>query len=125
MKTISEIEKEINYLMAESEGLSDYNPKESKIKEKNRKRISFLRTCIKYLQTNPRLEFVNQMLSEVKYKLSVYDKRLVDWKSSIRQDVMEKIANPNAYYYKTVAPKEKNEIKEAKQQLNTLNYLLS
>lgn len=124
MKTIQEINTEISTLTKEHSSLSDYIPSEEKLKNKARKRIQMLRKCILFLETNPRAEFVSEMLQETQRKVKIYQDRLKNYESSVPASLVEKIANLKAYYYKEVAPNEKKEIKDAKIQQEIINYLL-
>lgn len=125
MKTKKQIQSEVQKMQSESKFLRLDIPSEEKQLSKNRKMIIFFNKCILYLETNPRQEFVKEMLDELNRKMGIYTKRLIEWKENAPQHILEKIKNPDKYYYTSVAPEEKNEIKKTKLQLRTLKYLLS
>lgn len=122
MKNQEELLKEISDLQTKYERPDDFSDKELNAA---RKRITVLRQCIYYLDSDPRPEFIIQMQSEANHRLSVLENRLELWKQSIPADKFEKIKNPRTYYYKEVAPSEQKDMKEAKFHIETLNYLLS
>jgi len=124
MKTIAEIKTEIATLISDHSKLDDYVGEQYKLKQKARKRIAILKGCMIYLESNPKPEFVLQMQAECNHKIDVFAKRLRLWIESMPQDKIDKIKNPKKYYYKKVAPMEQKEIKDAKKQRETINYIL-
>lgn len=125
MKNIPFIKSEITKIQSESKFLKVHILKEEKQLSKNRKMILFLNKCILYLETNPREEFVVSMHDESERKVGIYSRRLSDWKSAAPKHILDHIKNPDKYYYDSIAPDEKNEIKKTKAQLRTLKYLLT
>lgn len=119
MKTISEIELQIKALVAAG-NIYDNEKNTNKI----RKKLSFCRKCILYLESNPRPEFVVQMKNNCKKQLINLDINYSSWTTRMG-DKLEKIKLPRKYYYKEVAADENKRIKTLNGQLRMLNYLLS
>jgi len=134
MKTIEQLNQEKLNAIADGEKLGDYEfrsnldadeKKEKKLKNKYRKRVAFIKSCILYLESNPRESFVVEMRDECTKRLDILNRNLASWKASMPQHLMEKIANPDKYYYDNIGKDEKKEIKNVTNQLKMINHLLS
>jgi len=110
MKTLEEIDNQI------LEVLSGSKPDET-AKNRARKNLEFLRTCKKYLETNPSEEFIIKELDSLNKKHEYLDDAYEDY---VRNNA-DYINNPNPLEkYK----KEMN-FSQLMLQIKTLNFLLS
>ena len=125
MKTIAQLNKHISELESRWRSLNFSNDKDMRKAGKITKEIVLARTCIKYLETNPREAFIYQQKADSEKKLEIFNRRLNEWKASLPEGALEKMKNPKTYYYKSVNPDEAKEIKNTNSQLRTLTLILS
>lgn len=112
MKTIDEIDSELDKLRDEAK-----NEDSKRLKEKIAKKCTLLYLCKLYLETTPTLTFIEKQKAEVKRKLDFIDEGFDQWAGSNPKEA--NVNNPKSKYNSLMG------VKVLKAQLKTLNYLLS
>ncbi len=111
MKTVTEINQEINDIVRSiNKNSSDKEVKNAKA------RVSFLRFCLKYVETNPREEFVKSQLDDVRRRIKLLPTHFAGWQTG---RVLTKYKDPYASYCSEMG------LSDMKAQVKTLEYLLS
>lgn len=116
MKTEQQLENRISELMKEGELLVNM-PKNKRAKA-IKKRLTFLRFCLKYLETNTTEDCVKRQAKECERQIEIYDSRYLAWTTNTSDEIKE-IKNIRQYYDKI------NGIPKLKEQLRMLGFLLS
>lgn len=113
MKTEVDLQKEID------DNVVVCRDKETPLRKvkSTKKRISFLRHCKMYVQTEPTQDNIKRQLTKVNKELKVYADRFGDWCKS-NQDQISDIKNILAYYNRI------NGISKLKDQAKTLKFIL-
>jgi hypothetical protein len=115
MKTIKELEIEINSILLLHDQLDFKNEKilENTELNKVKKRYNFLKTCLLYLLTDPKEYFIKKEIERLKNRLILIDFDYADWCScnyyKNNREVYERI----------------NNCSELKQKINILKFILN
>lgn len=112
MKTIPELQKELKDV--------EYSIQNDEMKpaaeRKLRKRIPFLRTCIKYIETNPSQSFMKSEIEKVENKINL---RMGQFCLDDYQDLDKKTVNKLRKQHE-----KKYEVPHLREQVRTLRFLL-
>lgn len=124
MKNITEVEAEILETSNEGAAFKRNNERDWGHKEESKyktfgTRTDFLRTVLKYLESEPRKEFVEKQLSDMKKKDKYIDDNLSVFLKNLPYDDVRPIPEKKEEWYRL------NNRTAVRLQLKTLNYLLS
>ncbi|MDD4971930.1 MAG: hypothetical protein PHT07_21090 [Paludibacter sp.] len=111
MKTAQQLKVKILQLTSEAQHKETQQKRVKAIK----KRLTFLRFCLKYIETNPSEECLKRQLNECEHQIAVYDSRFSDFEA--RQ--VKELKNVRQYYDGI------NGIPKLKEQIRTVNFILS
>lgn len=113
MKNIEQVKKEIAELQKEGEELRG-----TKMYKRIEKKVGALYKCQLYLESNPTQEFIEKQKADLKKRLKIIAAGLSVW---LRENPQEgnSTKNPKSKYNTLMG------VKTIKQQLATLEYLLS
>lgn len=114
MKTLKQVQKEIDYLLKKDYSVYE-DDKQWKEKQKTRKRVAFLNQCKKYLQSEPKPEFVSQEVLRVEKLINAVLDRFSEPEKATRKDVAVLKKKHESEY----------EIPKYRKQLKTLYFLNS
>ena len=114
MKNYDDVSREINIIIKEAKKRGELSTKK---RNDLTKRLDFLKTILLYLNTNPSEELINKEIAKLNKKLEILELRYTTWISE----------NPEARGLKNPRPAFDTafEIPRIKNQLKTLNYILS
>jgi len=115
MKTKESIQNEISALQSKGANKSLFTPSEYKALGR---RVEFLRTVLNYLQSEPRMEFIEKQKADLENKLKLIDdgfKKFIDFRPKDNKDTKQVISE----YESQMG------VKHIKSQLKTLNYILN
>lgn len=120
MKTIKEIQSEIEELIKEASQKPEKQIDYAKFKRRNKvisTKIKSLRFLVAYLETNPREDLIKAQLVGANVKIRIINERFDEWCNSHPEEV-KKYKNIKARYRLL------NEMKKLEDQRKALNYLL-
>lgn len=115
MKTIKQVNADIKEVEKEIKELSEDKPLSWEKKMQNK--IIFMRTVIKYLETEPRIEFVKAELDRLTDSINKLNTGFVHWCNSLKENLTNTQAKNK---FETEVG-----IKTMNKQLKTLRYILS
>ena len=111
MKSEEKLKNEIKKLVDESALESTPKKRIKVIKE----RVSFLRQCVRYIQTNPTVDCLKRQLDGIVFKLKTISERYETW--ALTHGTGDGVEDRKKYA--TL-----NEISKLKKQLSTLRFLM-
>lgn len=112
MRSIKSVEKEIREIEREN-----FSKQKKSYKSKQLKRLSFLRTCNMYLESNPSVDFINQEIKRISSRIELLEKGFDVWKELPRKKVVSD-RGLITFYRKEMG------IPNLKIQLSTLKFIL-
>ena len=124
MKTKVDILNDIQAIMDDCKKLNDFNPAHRKEKDKAKKRIAMLNTCILIIKHNTSESDIRQIKQDYDWKINKLEDKLHQWVKGLTKDQLDRLKNPREYYYENIARTELKEIKHIKEQREKINYIL-
>jgi len=108
----SKIETEINLILSQYKKESRFMSK--RIIAKNERRYEFLMQCKRYIETNPKKEFVESEISRLENDIVILDSRYNTWRATNAV----KVKNPVKFYQKLFG------YAKIREQIKTLKFIL-
>jgi hypothetical protein len=116
MKTSEQINIEIKQL--EDQRIDLDNQDNDRLYKKAGKRVAFLRSCLFYVEGQPRQEFVERQLDLLEIKLELINKGFGEWCKNTPNIDNKTLVQRKAEYNAAL------DVKTIKQQIKTLIYIL-